>query len=373
MRAMRRRTRGFTLIELLVVIFIIALLVALLLPAVQQAREAANKTSCESNQKQLVLALHNYHDTHNVMPPGQIVTRYLGDLTTATGRRYADPTEPYSNVQNAGLSGVSWMFHILPYIEQKNVYQLWRPDFNVFGNSELAFDNSAGGLWRVSGTPPALSNIPMFYCPSRRKGIQRNQFSHNKYIDTDAPVQLTPASQSRFGGGTDYAGCAGSGLLFNLQTRSLWDLTPAQLNTINATLTNPQAVNDVNQLSGNMGVFGANSSTTMSAMTAGDGSSQTIVVAEAERFEGLKLTPNTPRTALQIASDGWAWGGPATLFTTYGGPNKKLEYSFAGGPHDDIIIVGLGDGSVRRISKSIDERVWRQLGNVAGGIPAGNF
>jgi prepilin-type N-terminal cleavage/methylation domain-containing protein len=89
--------RGFTLVELLVVIAIIGVLVALLLPAVQMAREAARATQCKNNFKQLGLALHQYHDTHNVLPPGWL----------------ADEPE--------GEPGWGWATHLLPYLEQKNL------------------------------------------------------------------------------------------------------------------------------------------------------------------------------------------------------------------------------------------------------------
>ena len=89
------RCRGFTLVELLVVIAVIAILVALLLPAVQQAREAARRTQCKNNLKQIGLALHNYHDVHQTFPIG--ARRQRG-------------------------TGPSWMVGILPFIEQQNLY-----------------------------------------------------------------------------------------------------------------------------------------------------------------------------------------------------------------------------------------------------------
>ena len=96
------RRRGFTLIELLVVIAIIAVLIALLLPAVQQAREAARRTQCKNNLKQLGLGLHNYHDTYLVFPP-----RQGGSGTIASG----------------GMRGcMSGFMAMAPFLEQGNLY-----------------------------------------------------------------------------------------------------------------------------------------------------------------------------------------------------------------------------------------------------------
>tara|TARA_R110002095_G_scaffold9822_3_gene15048 strand:+ start:2065 stop:3015 length:951 start_codon:yes stop_codon:yes gene_type:complete len=106
----KQKKHGFTLIELLVVIAIIAILIALLLPAVQQAREAARRSSCKNNMKQLGLALHNYHDTHRVFPPGTIATR--------TGFSYSG-TWCQSSAMDARAS---WTVQILPFLEDANLY-----------------------------------------------------------------------------------------------------------------------------------------------------------------------------------------------------------------------------------------------------------
>ncbi len=123
------KRRGFTLIELLVVIAIIAVLIALLLPAVQQAREAARRTQCKNNLKQIGLALHNYHDVHLVFPPsstsgfGAGVWNYPG-----TG-----PSDPAIHLH-------SFASLILPFLEQANIYNTIDYDVSSLdpANQEMA-------------------------------------------------------------------------------------------------------------------------------------------------------------------------------------------------------------------------------------------
>lgn len=126
-----RRSRGFTLIELLVVIAIIAILIALLLPAVQQAREAARRTQCKNNLKQLGLALHNYHDTFTIFPPG-------GNYP--------------------GLA--SFLVVILPYLDQS-------PAYNQF-NFNSDFDTRSGYRPFTPAQQTLFSTlyVPGLNCPS---------------------------------------------------------------------------------------------------------------------------------------------------------------------------------------------------------------
>ena len=121
---MNSKTKGFTLIELLVVIAIIAVLIALLLPAVQQAREAARRSQCKNNLKQIGLALHNYHDNTLVFPS----VMYWRDPTAYT------TVGPYTG-GNAGGSVVyqthSWLVAILPYIDQAPLYNTYNFSQNL--------------------------------------------------------------------------------------------------------------------------------------------------------------------------------------------------------------------------------------------------
>tara|TARA_R110002111_G_scaffold168038_2_gene234004 strand:+ start:128288 stop:129190 length:903 start_codon:yes stop_codon:yes gene_type:complete len=118
MKIVKNTRRGFTLIELLVVIAIIAILIALLLPAVQQAREAARRSQCKNNLKQIGLALHNYHGTHNLFPSG-----WIG-------------VEPGVGANAQFGSGWGWGTMVLPYLDQTPLYNLINFDLDINNTSQ---------------------------------------------------------------------------------------------------------------------------------------------------------------------------------------------------------------------------------------------
>ncbi len=153
------RSSGFTLIELLVVITIIAILVSLLLPAVQQAREAARRSQCRNNLKQMGLALHNYHDAFGVFPPGWIVPQYE---VCGTGAAVASIDHRYV-AHNPG-----WALYLTPYLDQAAIYNSL-----TFGQAQGCwggggFVNFTGsGLLRAPATgSPLQKSLPVFTCPS---------------------------------------------------------------------------------------------------------------------------------------------------------------------------------------------------------------
>ncbi len=193
-----RKSQGFTLIELLVVIAIIAVLTALILPAVQQAREAARRTQCKNNLKQLGLALHNYHDRHRTLPPGCVSL--------------------YDSNGNDTGPGWGWLSFLLPDMEQSAA---WR-QIN-FHTSIEAQDNAA----------VRTQSFPLFHCPS---DDVRQFWPARKYdIVTGRPLNvICDVGSSDYVGmyGISEPGVDGEGVFFRNSRVSFRDITDGLSHTI---------------------------------------------------------------------------------------------------------------------------------------------
>ena len=174
-----RKSRGFTLIELLVVIAIIAVLVALLLPAVQQAREAARRTSCKNNLKQISLALHNYQSTHRVFPMGVLGT---------------------SGSSNSSDNLHTWQSMILPFVDQAPIFQ--RYNFNV------RFDDAVNASL-------VREKLPVYLCASQDDSVIDDAYGPSHYA---ANAGTRPGNDD--------------GLLYPLSSNSFRDVTDGTSNTI---------------------------------------------------------------------------------------------------------------------------------------------
>jgi len=162
------RSNGFTLVELLVVIAIIGILVALLLPAIQAAREAARRTQCKSNAKNITLALQNYHDTNKSFPRGVI---------------QVNPPPPATT--DVDLGNWSWSGLILPYVEESDVYAL----LDV-GKSDMA------AAMDIPGNLAAMqTGIAVFRCPTDSGPV----FNEERLIFS-AAVVASPLATSNYPG-----------------------------------------------------------------------------------------------------------------------------------------------------------------------------
>jgi prepilin-type N-terminal cleavage/methylation domain-containing protein/prepilin-type processing-associated H-X9-DG protein len=170
-----RTRRGFTLIELLVVIAIIAILIGLLLPAVQKVREAAARSQCQNNLKQLGLASLNYESSHGTLPPGY--------------------------VQKSGVSALAFL---LPYIEQDNLYGQIPPDL-------MNLNTPTGGLWYQSAaTGPAKVPVKTFLCPSDNATTPPSAGILISYTENGRQSYRTVASPSAGFAPTNYAANSGA-------------------------------------------------------------------------------------------------------------------------------------------------------------------
>jgi prepilin-type N-terminal cleavage/methylation domain-containing protein len=335
------RRRGFTLIELLVVIAIIAILIALLLPAVQQAREAARRTQCKNNLKQIGLGLHNYHDIYDTLPPGALAS-------------------------SVGGWGASWYMRILPQIDQAPLYSQI-----TFSGAHHGWTASAAGGAGPEGTANgaalARADISWAICPSsplekkRDTGSVRTTITQYHGISgatTGNGYTVAAANQALSSGGI----ITGTGSLVVGRSIGFKDMTDGTTNVMvvgeasNFVWTAAPAAGGsktvpVNGAHGIM--MGAANLTTVEASPGG--SFERVFNCTTVRY-----SPNAPA----VPSDTASWPGTGDNY----GPNNPLSSAHTGG-----VQVLLGDGSARFISDNIDMLTLRRLAVRNDGQVLGEF
>lgn len=306
-----RRIKAFTLIELLVVIAIIAILIALLLPAVQQAREAARRTQCKNHMKQLGLALHNYHDTFLVFPPGG---------TTGT-------TSPYP-----GSAAVNWSALITPYMDQAVMYN--------------TFDFNNGNCWSTAGNPPAMATaretpIPAYLCPSSPTATYagygwtlsntwgRSATMHYTGImgSTQTPAATDPLRSNR-------------GVFYKNSKIGVRDVTDGTSNTMivgeYSGLAKGQRLSSIRTAGPEVTYGWMNSQAWFTGYDTGTGTTGYIYSIQLGTYKTVTYAPNV---AFFLGT------GASNASTTY---NQSLKSQHTGGVH-----ILMGDGACRFLSENI--------------------
>ena len=327
-----KRNRGFTLIELLVVIAIIAVLIALLLPAVQQAREAARRSQCKNNMKQLGLALHNYHDAANKFPIG---TRF-------------------------SMSAPNWRVGLLPYLDQA-------PLFNTL-NFSVSF------LGNGSNAPNSIllnATVAVYECPSSsmvRRPLTTDNSSGMAALDYVGISGASPDPSGRVTGslcgGQTYGDYARTGLLVANESCSVADCTDGLSNTL--IVGEQSAAIGTNDYRSRYygGWAGCNCNATgiqynpLSVWPCWSGGASIALTGTGNLYA-------TGITVVKYSSNGkTATGGAQYIY----GANTMLTSSHVGGVHGL-----LGDGSVRFISDNINLLTLQQISVKDDGSVVGDY
>jgi len=334
-RAFSSRTRaGFTLVELLVVIAIIGVLVALLLPAVQAAREAARRSTCMNNLRQLALALHNHHDVKGTLPPG--------------GTYYSTCCAPPAYT--------TWTIEILPFMEQQNLYQQYRQnELNVSTNNNLVGQQRVKTHECPSDQMKGKLEVP---ASGPRPGGQ--MWMHGSYRAVSGKLNLTIGHgnwdgyepQLWPGGVMDHTY---KGLLHAIGTS--YNGAPVANSAVGAMGGPERFANATDGLSNTLmiGEYTSRSSSTRGTFWAYTYASynQSSVGAESRLYGKPYGTSATDRTG--------CWG-TASLFNN----DQTCKRAF-NSEHPSAACWALGDASVRSISYGVDINLLQNMGTMGGG------